>query len=134
LQAEILHTLRECAEEAPTESPLRVEEVAGSIRPKKKTSVSLQEMDRAAQCQAALHIFRNHIVFVPESVLLETEWVLRAAYQHSTHACKRDKNGEAVWLALPSFALRAPGWLRQPKLEERRLVGPAGFEPATKGL
>ena len=30
--------------------------------------------------------------------------------------------------------LLAPGWLRQPKLEERRLVGPAGFEPATKGL
>jgi plasmid stability protein len=47
LQAEILHTLRECAEEAPTEPPLRVEEVAGSIRPKKKRSVSLQEMDQA---------------------------------------------------------------------------------------
>ena len=36
--------------------------------------------DEEEQCQAALRIFLNHIVFVPESVLLEAEWVLRAAY------------------------------------------------------
>jgi len=50
LQAEILHTLRECAEEGPTESPLSVEEVAGSIQPKNR-SVSLEEMDRTVDAQ-----------------------------------------------------------------------------------
>ena len=39
--------------------------------------------DDKEQCQAALHVFQNHIVFVPETVLLEAEWVLRAAYQIS---------------------------------------------------
>jgi predicted nucleic-acid-binding protein len=39
--------------------------------------------DDEEQCQAALQIFQNQIVFVPETVLLEAEWVLRAAYQIS---------------------------------------------------
>jgi predicted nucleic-acid-binding protein len=39
--------------------------------------------DDEEQCQAALQIFQNQIVFVPETVLLEAEWVLRAAYQVS---------------------------------------------------
>ena len=50
LQAEILHTLWQCAEEVPEESPLSVEEVAGSIRPQ-KTNVSLEEMDHAINAQ-----------------------------------------------------------------------------------
>lgn len=39
--------------------------------------------DDEEQCQAALQVFQNQIVFVPETVLLEAEWVLRAAYQIS---------------------------------------------------
>ena len=32
------------------------------------------------QCQAAKELFKTRAVFIPESVLLETEWVLRAVY------------------------------------------------------
>lgn len=32
------------------------------------------------QCQAAKQLFREHVVFLPESILLETEWVLRSVY------------------------------------------------------
>jgi predicted nucleic-acid-binding protein len=38
--------------------------------------------DHAApqQCRAAKNLFRRQTVFISESVLLETEWVLRAVY------------------------------------------------------
>jgi len=32
------------------------------------------------QCLAAQQLFRRHAIFIPETVLLETEWVLRAVY------------------------------------------------------
>ncbi|HKK17279.1 MAG TPA: type II toxin-antitoxin system VapC family toxin [Opitutales bacterium] len=32
------------------------------------------------QCRAAKELFKTRPVFIPESVLLETEWVLRAVY------------------------------------------------------
>jgi len=51
--------------------------------------------DEAAteQCRAATEVFKRQAVFIPESVFLETEWVLRAVYAvprgeiHS--ACKK---------------------------------------------
>ncbi|MEQ9823013.1 MAG: type II toxin-antitoxin system VapC family toxin [Puniceicoccaceae bacterium] len=32
------------------------------------------------QCESAKELFKRHGVFLPESVFLETEWVLRAVY------------------------------------------------------
>jgi predicted nucleic-acid-binding protein len=39
--------------------------------------------DNEEQCQAALRIFQKSTVFIPETVLIEAEWVLRAAYDIS---------------------------------------------------
>ena len=39
--------------------------------------------DDAAQFQQAAELFREAELFIPESVLLETEWVLRFAYGFS---------------------------------------------------
>ena len=39
--------------------------------------------DDAAQYQQAAELFRKAELFIPESVLLETEWVLRFAYGFS---------------------------------------------------
>ncbi len=39
--------------------------------------------DRPAQSQATRALFASDSVFIPDTVLLETEWVLRAAYDLS---------------------------------------------------
>ena len=41
--------------------------------------VRLLTGDDASQCQQARHIFESHEVFIPDTVILETEWVLRFA-------------------------------------------------------
>lgn len=33
------------------------------------------------QCQSAKQLFMRHAVFIPDSVFMETEWVLRAVYR-----------------------------------------------------
>jgi predicted nucleic-acid-binding protein len=53
----------------------------------------VEDKEAAEQCRAATEVFKRQAVFIPESVLLETEWVLRAVYAvprgeiHS--ACKK---------------------------------------------
>ncbi len=48
--------------------------------------VRLLTRDEEKQFQKALALFTKHTVFIPESVFLETEWVLRFAYQFSALA------------------------------------------------
>lgn len=64
--------------------------------------------DHPAEGKRARQVFENHRVFLPESVLLESEWVLRAVYGFSREEI--------------SQALRA--LLRLPKVavDERTLV------------
>ena len=40
----------------------------------------VEDKGAADQCRAAKELFTKRAVFIPESVLLETEWVLRAVY------------------------------------------------------
>jgi predicted nucleic-acid-binding protein len=43
--------------------------------------VRLLTGDDPAQCRKARQIFASHEVFIPDTVILETEWVLRYAYR-----------------------------------------------------
>ncbi len=45
--------------------------------------VRLLTADHAAQYRASVALFSSAAVFVPVTVLLEAEWVLRAAYERS---------------------------------------------------
>lgn len=58
--------------------------------------------DHPAEGRRARRVFESHRVLVPESVLLESEWVLRAVYGFS-----RDEISRAfrALLALPSVAV-----------------------------
>ena len=40
----------------------------------------VEDKGAADQCQAAKKLFKSGAIFIPESVFLETEWVLRAVY------------------------------------------------------
>ncbi|MFB2768523.1 PIN domain-containing protein [Pelatocladus sp. BLCC-F211] len=46
--------------------------------------VRLLTQDDKLQYQQSLEIFQNHDVFIPDTVILETEWVLRFAYKFKT--------------------------------------------------
>lgn len=43
--------------------------------------VRLLTGDDPAQCRKARQIFASHEIFIPDTVILETEWVLRYAYK-----------------------------------------------------
>lgn len=43
--------------------------------------VRLLTQDDEVQYQKSLELFQNHKIFIPDTVILETEWVLRFAYQ-----------------------------------------------------
>lgn len=45
--------------------------------------VRLLTADNAAQYKASVALFSTGAIFVPVTVLLETEWVLRAAYERT---------------------------------------------------
>ena len=45
--------------------------------------VRLLTADDAAQHRVALKLFSSNEKYIPDSVVLETEWVLRAAYRLS---------------------------------------------------
>lgn len=45
------------------------------------TNMRLLTQDDELQYQKSLEIFRNQNVFIPNTVILETEWVLRFAYK-----------------------------------------------------
>ncbi len=46
--------------------------------------VRLLTQDDELQYRQSLEIFQNHDVFIPDTVILETEWVLRFAYKFKT--------------------------------------------------
>jgi len=48
--------------------------------------VRLLTRDDEQQFQKTLTLFATHQIFIPETVLLETEWVLRYAYQFKPDA------------------------------------------------
>ncbi|MBD2360798.1 type II toxin-antitoxin system VapC family toxin [Anabaena minutissima FACHB-250] len=43
--------------------------------------VRLLTQDDELQYEKSLEIFQNHQIFIPDTVILETEWVLRFAYK-----------------------------------------------------
>ncbi len=55
--------------------------------------VRLLTGDDPAQYKASLKLFSTEQIFIPDSVVLETEWVLRAAYdQGPSEVCNTFKN------------------------------------------
>lgn len=67
--------------------------------------VRLLTGDDASQCRQARRIFENHEVFIPDTVILETEWVLRFAYKFEP----ADINGAFTkLLGLPNVRVLRP--------------------------
>ena len=64
--------------------------------------VRLLTNDHAAQAARAAAVFRAEPVFVPKTVLLETEWVLRYSYRLPTAAIARSFLG---LLGLPTVTV-----------------------------
>jgi len=67
--------------------------------------VRLLTNDHAAQAARAAAVCRAGPVFVPKSVLLETEWVLRYSYRLGTDAILRALRGV---LGLPNVSVEDP--------------------------
>lgn len=72
--------------------------------------VRLLTRDDEHQFQTASALFTKHDIFIPETVLLETEWVLRYAYQFSPAAIL-DALSKA--LGLPNLKTERPGVIAQ---------------------
>jgi predicted nucleic-acid-binding protein len=78
--------------------------------------VRLLTHDDAAQYAKAAVLVKNGAVFIPETVLLETEWVLRKAYKldrkiiHELFMCVL--GFENVRVAQPSVVHEALGWFQ----------------------
>ena len=67
--------------------------------------VRLFTADDARQFQKARSLFSDHDIFIPDTVLLETEWVLRFAYKFEAAAI----NGALVnLLGLPNVRVTRP--------------------------
>jgi len=67
--------------------------------------VRLFTADDARQFQKARRLFSDQDIFIPDTVLLETEWVLRFAYKFDTAAI----NGALVnLLGLPNVRVTRP--------------------------
>ena len=67
--------------------------------------VRLLTQDHPAQAARAVTIFRSGRVFIPKSVLLETEWVLRYSYELGSDAILRALRGV---LGLPNVSVEDP--------------------------
>lgn len=67
--------------------------------------VRLLTGDDAAQCQKARGIFESDTVFIPDTVILETEWVLRFAYKFAPTAISA---AFAKLLGLPNVRVARP--------------------------
>jgi len=67
--------------------------------------VRLLTQDHPAQAARAVEIFRSGRVFIPKSVLLETEWVLRYSYELGSDAILRALRGV---LGLPNVSVEDP--------------------------
>lgn len=79
--------------------------------------VRLLTGDDAAQCQKARHIFANDSVFIPDTVILEAEWVLRFAYKFEpvaiSAAFTKLLGLPNVRVSRPDFIAKAIEWHRQ---------------------
>ena len=67
--------------------------------------VRLVTQDHPAQAARAVEIFRSGRVFIPKSVLLETEWVLRYSYELGSASILRALRGV---LGLPNVSVEDP--------------------------
>ncbi|MBA3013954.1 MAG: type II toxin-antitoxin system VapC family toxin [Proteobacteria bacterium] len=67
--------------------------------------VRLLTGDDPAQCQKARQIFERHEVFIPDTVILETEWVLRFAYQFTPATIN---SAFTKLLGLPNVSISRP--------------------------
>jgi len=79
--------------------------------------VRLLTGDNASQCEQARRVFENHKVFIPDTVILETEWVLRFAYKFEpvaiSAAFAKLLGLPNVRVSRPDFISRAIEWHRQ---------------------
>lgn len=79
--------------------------------------VRLLTGDDPAQYQKAREIFASHEVFIPDTVILETEWVLRFAYQFTPAAINTAFNKllglTNVHLSRPDLMAKAMEWHRK---------------------
>jgi len=73
--------------------------------------------DDAGQYKKAYAVFNTRDVFIPDTVLLETEWVLRYAYEYSPEsicdALTRLFGLSNVYLSNPARIAQAIEWHRQ---------------------
>jgi predicted nucleic-acid-binding protein len=60
--------------------------------------VRLLTRDDEAQFQKARKIFSSHDVFIPNTVLMETEWVLRFAYRFEPTEISMSFPQGALWV------------------------------------
>jgi predicted nucleic-acid-binding protein len=78
--------------------------------------VRLVTNDDPAQASRAVRLFASEDVFVPKTVLLETEWVLRGAYGLDraliADALERLVGTASVAVETPAAVRRALGWFR----------------------
>ncbi len=79
--------------------------------------VRLLTRDEDVQFQKAVTLFESHDIFIPDTVILETEWVLRYAYGFGpvdiADAFARLFRLDHVHLANPSIIAQATGWALQ---------------------
>ena len=73
--------------------------------------------DDAKQYKKAFNIFNSREVFIPDTVILETEWVLRHAYEFSPedicNALEKLFGLNNVHLTNPSLIAQAIQWRKQ---------------------
>jgi predicted nucleic-acid-binding protein len=72
--------------------------------------------DDAKQYQNSFSIFQNHEVYISDSVIMETEWVLRYAYEFSSedicNALVKLFGLSNIHLSNPTFIAQAIEWHR----------------------
>jgi len=76
--------------------------------------ISFLTRDNEAQYKKAYRVFNKQEVFIPDTVILETEWVLRYAYnfqpQEICDAFNRLFGLENVYLSTPHLTAQAIQW------------------------
>jgi len=79
--------------------------------------VRLITRDHEAQFKKAYAVFKKYNVFIPDTVILETEWVLRYAYQFNSvdisAAFSKLCGQPNVYLSNPSTIARVIEWYQQ---------------------
>jgi len=79
--------------------------------------VRLLTRDDEQQYKKAISLFGSQVVFIPDTVIQETEWVLRYAYEFSNEEICRALSGlfglKNVRLTDPTCIAQAIGWHQQ---------------------